>query len=105
MTREDGEGTGYYVEPDTIATSRQLRGSALVDPNQSCRRSALCWRPARPEGDWPPVAALSTKIEYWDADWWCVVVDGSMAPDFPKKNPYAPRLPYFRAKVRPVCTR
>lgn len=38
------------------------------------------------------------KAEYFDADWWAVVIDGHMAPGFPKRNPYAPFLPYFRAK-------
>lgn len=38
------------------------------------------------------------KAEYLDKDWWAVIVDGSMAPGFPKPNPYAPHLPYFRAK-------
>lgn len=38
------------------------------------------------------------KVEYFDDEWWAVVINGTMAPGFPKPNPYAPRLPYFRAK-------
>ncbi len=42
------------------------------------------------------------KLEYWDKDWWVVTINGKMAPDFPKKNPYAPSIPYFRAVGEPV---
>jgi hypothetical protein len=42
--------------------------------------------------------ARALKLEFFDEDWWAVVIDGTMAPDFPKPNPYAPRLPYRRAK-------
>lgn len=38
------------------------------------------------------------KAEYFDAEWWTVVIDGTTAPGFPKPNPYAPFIPYFRAK-------
>ncbi len=53
----------------------------------------------KPEGFQSSPTGLARKWEYWDADWWCVVVDGYLAPGWPKKNPYAPHLPYFRAKV------
>ncbi len=42
------------------------------------------------------------KWEYWDRNWWAVVIDGFMAPGFPKPNPYAPWLPYFRAVSDPA---
>lgn len=42
------------------------------------------------------------KWEYWDRNWWAVVIDGFMAPDFPKPNPYAPWIPYFRAVSDPA---
>lgn len=51
-----------------------------------------------PQGYYSGTPGMSVKLEYFDARWWCVVVDGSYAPGFPKENPYAPRLPYFRAK-------
>lgn len=100
MMAEDGDGTGYYYEGD--GTSKTLRKRPrLVDPNVSPEHM-LGGRPF-PEGELATGGAgMSVKVEYWDADWWCVVVDGSMAPDFPKKNPYSPRLPYFRAKSDPV---
>lgn len=47
-------------------------------------------------------AGFCTKIEYWDAAWWHVVIDGQNAPGFPKRNPYNGRLPYIRAKSDPV---
>lgn len=57
----------------------------------------------RPEGYSRSASGVAVKIEYFDKDWWCVVVDGNMAPGFPKENPYAPRLPYFRARPDEEC--
>jgi hypothetical protein len=53
----------------------------------------------KPEGYQSSPSGLARKWEYWDAQWWCVVVDGYIAPGWPKPNPYAPHLPYFRAKI------
>lgn len=97
MSVEDGNGSGHYVSTDnngsSVASSRRL----LVDP-----ASVLGGRPAA-EGELVTGGpGMSVKVEYWDADCWCVVIDGTMAPGFPKKNPYAPRMPYFRAKSDPV---
>lgn len=52
----------------------------------------------KPEGYLQTAMGRAVKLEYFDRDWWHVVIDGSNAPGFPKPNPYAPRLPYFRAK-------
>lgn len=52
----------------------------------------------RPEGYLQTAMGRALKMEYWDAEWWHVVIDGRDAPGFPKPNPYAPRIPYFRAK-------
>lgn len=71
----------------------------LVDP-----RYLLGGAP-RPEGDLVTASERCAKIEYWDQDWWAVVIDGSLAPGFPKPNPYSKLkhpLPYFRAKCEPV---
>lgn len=57
----------------------------------------------RPEGYSRSASGIAVKIEYFDKDWWCVVIDGNMAPGFPKQNPYAPRLPYFRARPDEQC--
>lgn len=53
----------------------------------------------QPEGWLTTAFGRSVKVEFVDADWWAVVIDGSMAPGFPKPNPYAPDLPYFRARA------
>ena len=53
----------------------------------------------KPEGFQISPTGLARKWEYWDANWWAVCIDGYMAPGWPKPNPYAPHLPYFRAKV------
>lgn len=48
-------------------------------------------------------AGQTLKLEYFDKDWWAVVVNGKMAPGWPKKNPYTnPTGPYFRATADPV---
>jgi hypothetical protein len=53
----------------------------------------------RPQGYGQSGSGMSVKLEYWDSDCWAVVIDGELAPGFPKPNPFAPRLPYFRAKA------
>jgi hypothetical protein len=52
----------------------------------------------QPQGYLVTAMGRAVKIEYFDEDWWHVVIDGADAPGFPKPNPYAPRLPYLRAK-------
>ena len=42
------------------------------------------------------------KLEYFDARQWAVVINGKMAPGFPKENPYAPFIPYFRTVSLPT---
>lgn len=52
----------------------------------------------KPEGALHAANGYVVKMEYWDRQWWHVVVDGEDAPGFPRPNPYG-QLPYFRAKV------
>lgn len=52
-----------------------------------------------PEGYVQSSSGQTQKLEYWTADWWHVVIDGSDAPGFPKPNPFSPKLPYVRAKA------
>jgi hypothetical protein len=69
------------------------------DPSGRLRAPGrMSGRPA-PEGYSVSSVGRSIKLEYFDADWWCCVIDGDMAPDFPKPNPYSPRLPYARARA------
>lgn len=64
----------------------------LVNPERM-----LGGRP-KPQGYLQTAMGRAIKMEYWDKDWWHVVIDGEDAPGFPKENPYSPRIPYFRAK-------
>lgn len=96
MVEEDGE-SGYYMDTDANGTKHAMPRRRLIVPGR-----LLGGRPA-PEGELATGGpGMSTKVEYFDEDWWCVVIDGSDAPGFPRRNPYAPRLPYFRAKSDPV---
>jgi hypothetical protein len=100
MAEESGDGSGYYVERSSGGEQILGKRRRLVDPKSP--EVVLGGRPA-PEGELATSSGgMSTKVEYWDSDWWCVVIDGTMAPGFPKRNPYAPLLPYFRAKSDPV---
>lgn len=84
---------GMREDPQT----GRLVGAGSDEDGRTARPEMLEGKPS-PQGVYSGTAGMSVKIEYFDADWWCVVVDGSMAPGFPKENPYAPRLPYFRAR-------
>lgn len=92
-----------YGMSEDAGSGRLVRGSSQPDdrgpirPEDVSPETTLGGRPA-PEGESNSPSGISTKVEYWDADWYCVVVDGSMAPGFPQENPYAPRLPYSRAR-------
>lgn len=97
MVRETGEGTGRYTQKDTAGRDVSMARQLLVNPE-----NLLGGKPSAQGMLVSGGAGLSVKVEYWDADWWCVVIDGSMAPGYPKANPYAPMLPYFRAKSDPV---
>ncbi len=58
--------------------------------------SSLEGRPM-PEGLAPRNNGVRVRLQFFDAYEWHVIVDGKEAPGFPKRNPYAPYLPYFRA--------
>lgn len=62
----------------------------LVDPERS-----LEGRPI-PEG-LQASAGRCVKVEFFTPREWHVIVEGAAAPGFPRANPYAPYLPYFRA--------
>lgn len=51
----------------------------------------------KPEGTLITASGRAVKMEYWDADWWHVTINGHDAPGFPRPSPYSPHLPYFRA--------
>lgn len=82
-----------YEDPVT----GKLVGKGHEEEGRTAHPSDLEGKPS-PQGMYSGTAGMSTKVEYFDSKWWCVVVDGSYAPGFPKENPYAPKLPYFRAR-------
>lgn len=89
---------GEYARPYLVRQYGMVESSAngattLVDP-----ATRLGSRP-KPEGLLATAAGRSVKIEFFSADYWHVVIDGSDAPGFPRENPYAPRIPYFRARA------
>lgn len=84
---------GEYAKP-YLRSRYGLRDGAsgqLVNP-----RAALEGTPL-PEGLQASSTGRSVKIEFWTADEWHVLVDGAEAPGYPRRNPYSPYLPYFRA--------
>jgi hypothetical protein len=98
----DGEfGDDWVIEFGEYAKPFLKGRYKMVDDPTSGRltnpKATLEGKPV-PEGYVVSSTGVSIKLEYFDCYWWCVVVDGEMAPDYPKPNPYAPKLPYFRAK-------
>lgn len=85
---------GMRTDP---ATNR-LVGPGYDEPGRTATPENTIGGKGFPQGYYAGSTAMSVKLEYFDADWWCVVVDGSYAPGFPKPNPYSPRIPYCRAK-------
>lgn len=74
-------------------------GMAEDDRGRVVRPEHVLGGAPMPEGYVQSSSGTSQKLEYWSADWWHVVIDGSDAPGFPKPNPFSPRLPYVRAKA------
>ena len=98
----DGEwGDSWVIEYGEYPTYT-LKGRYGMDEDPASGRlydpRLGAGRPA-PEGYLVSSVGHSTKLEFFNDDWWCCVVDGDMAPEFPKPNPYSPRLPYSRAKA------
>lgn len=65
----------------------------LFDPH-----SKISGRP-KPEGYLQSNGGRCIKLEFFDADEWHVLIDGIEPTGWPKKNPYSPFKPYFRAKA------
>jgi hypothetical protein len=84
---------GEYAKPylRTRYAMSDGEGGRLINPS-----AVLEGKPA-PEGWLTSATGRSVKVEFWTADEWHVIIDGSEAPGFPKANPYRPYLPYFRA--------
>jgi hypothetical protein len=85
---------GEYEQPYLQSQYKMAKdGNRLINP-----RTVLEGTP-RPEGLGTATTGRSTKLEFFTADEWHVIIDGSEAPGFPKRNPYSPYIPYFRAKA------
>ncbi len=99
MVYENGEyGDEWVIEygeyPRSYLKTRynmQEEGGKLVNP-----QSLLEGKPM-PEGLQGSSSWRSVKVQFFNAREWHVIIDGSPAPGYPKPNPYAPHLPYFRA--------
>lgn len=84
---------GEYVRPYLKKRYKMVDGygGSLVNPG------AMLDGKGFPEGLLKASQGRSVKIEFLTTDEWHVLIDGSEAPGFPKRNPYAPHLNYFRA--------
>lgn len=97
----DGEyGDDWVIEYGEYPTPYLSREYEMnpVDGRLVNPKNILGGKP-KPEGYYLSGQGQSVKLEYMDADWWHVVIDGSDAPDFPQPNPYSPKLNYIRAKA------
>jgi hypothetical protein len=75
----------------------RLVGPGYQEPGRTASPADVEGTPA-PQGYFSGSTGMSVKLEFFNAWHWCCVCDGSMAPGFPKDNPYAPKLPYVRAR-------
>ncbi len=88
---ESGEYPLPYIKA-RYGLTRDQNGE-LVDPH-----SRLGGKP-KPEGYLQSSGGRCVKLEFFDADEWHVLIDGIEPTGWPKKNPYSPFKPYFRAKA------
>ncbi len=82
---------GEYEKPQLRGYGMVREGDRLINPENVLEGRGM------PEGLQSTSGDRSVKLEFWTADEWHVIIDGSEAPGFPKRNPYSPHLPYFRA--------
>lgn len=83
-----GEATRPLTEEDYILPKFKLGGQPVM----------MGWNPSVVSTG--PNSTL--KLEYMDEKWWAVIINGQMAPGWPKPNPYAPFIPWIRATAEPV---
>jgi hypothetical protein len=97
MVYEGGEyGDEWVIEYGEYSKAYcKARHSIGVD-EQVTPDSTLEGRPM-PEGLQTSNNGVRVKVEFFTAREWHVIIDGKPAPGFPKRNPYRPYLPYFRA--------
>lgn len=90
-----GQGRGSLNTTADKITPATMIGSRPRDYGGLSYSDALM-----PSGQSSGGAGTTKKWEYWDADWWVVVINGTLAPGFPKQNPYG-CVPYHRAEADP----
>ncbi len=98
---EDGEyGDEWILEYGEYATPFLRSKYQMVDVAGRLTDPAnvIAGKPW-PEGLLSSSRGRKTKIEFLTTREWHVIVDGTEAPGWPKPNPYAPYLNYFRAKA------
>jgi len=83
-----GSGAKSLTEEEMVLPKFKLGGTPI----------AMGWNPATVSTG--PASCL--KLEYMDEQWWCVLINGKMAPGWPKPNPHAPFIPWIRATSEPV---
>lgn len=95
----------YGMYPTPIIMRDYGMETVDADPKYTLPQFKLGGRPIM-MGYAPKITSIgpsaTLKMEYVDKDWWCVLINGKMAPGFPKPNPYAPFMPYFRAIAEPA---
>lgn len=85
---------GEYAKPYLKSRYKMVEHAGhLVDPSHVLEGKPM------PEGLQSSASGITTKVEFFNTDEWHVIIDGASAPGFPKANPYAPYLPYFRASA------
>ncbi len=110
MVFDDGEygdrwAIEYGVYPAAQIIAEYGKGSVPTTDDYMLPRYKLGGKPV-PMGYNSTVTSVGPdsciKLEYMDEDWWAVVVNGTMVPGWPKPNPYAPFIPWFRAVAEPA---
>lgn len=84
---------GEYARPHAKAKYGMVEGDYghLVRPDMTIEG------PQYAEGLLSTNGSRAVVVQFFTPREWHVLVDGSEAPGWPKRNPYAPYLPYFRA--------
>lgn len=85
---------GEYTKPYLKSKYRMV---ASNDSNKLVNPELMIEGRGIPEGLYANNADRSVKVEFFTSKEWHVIIDGTEAPRFPRKNPYSPYLPYFRA--------
>jgi hypothetical protein len=86
---------GEYAKPYLKSRYAMQQGDngLLINPHTKLEGKPM------PEGLQTSSSGRTVKVEFVTSREWHVIIDGNEAPGWPKKNPYAPHLGYFRASA------